>query len=96
MCVITCREAQSRVPLDHVPTAQANAADSRLAATDFGEMTLWWGIWFLSIAVLRDGYWVSVVSPLFVMLLILKGSGVPMQETQVRCLVYLSPATSRH
>jgi steroid 5-alpha reductase family enzyme len=48
----------------------------------FGEMTLWWGIWFLCIALLRDGYWVSVVSPLFVMLLILKGSGVPMQEKQ--------------
>ena len=33
--------------------------------------------------ILRDGYWASIVSPLFVMLLILKGSGVPLQEKQV-------------
>lgn len=48
----------------------------------FGEMTLWWGIWFLCIPAMRDGYWASIASPLFVMLLILKGSGVPMQEKQ--------------
>lgn len=45
---------------------------------------MWWGIWFLCIAKLRDGYWVSIVSPLFVMLLLFKGSGIPMQEKQVR------------
>lgn len=33
--------------------------------------------------ILRDGYWASIASPLFVMLLILKGSGVPLQEKQV-------------
>mmetsp|Transcript_17701 Transcript_17701/g.53238 ORF Transcript_17701/g.53238 Transcript_17701/m.53238 type:complete len:303 (-) Transcript_17701:471-1379(-) len=48
----------------------------------FGEMTMWWGIWFLCIPVYHDGYWAAIASPLFVMLLILKGSGVPMQEKQ--------------
>ena len=33
--------------------------------------------------ILTKGYWASVISPLFVMLLILKGSGVPLQEKQV-------------
>ena len=33
--------------------------------------------------ILQDGYWASIASPLFVMLLILKGSGVPLQEKQV-------------
>mmetsp|Transcript_17704 Transcript_17704/g.53248 ORF Transcript_17704/g.53248 Transcript_17704/m.53248 type:complete len:105 (-) Transcript_17704:471-785(-) len=45
-------------------------------------MTMWWGIWFLCIPVYHDGYWAAIASPLFVMLLILKGSGVPMQEKQ--------------
>ena len=48
-----------------------------------GEITLWWGIWILCIPALSKGYWATVVSPLFVMLLILKGSGVPLQEKQV-------------
>jgi steroid 5-alpha reductase family enzyme len=53
-------------------------------------MTLWWGIWFLCVAKLHDGYWVSIVSPLFVMLLLFKGSGIPMQEKQV--LMALHPS----
>lgn len=57
--------------------------EGRAAPADFGEMTLWWGIWFLCVAKLHDGYWVSIVSPLFVMLLLFKGSGIPMQEKQV-------------
>ncbi len=65
------------------PQYQTPSDDPFFCPADFGEMTLWWGIWFLCIALLREGYWVSIVSPLFVMLLILKGSGVPMQEKQV-------------
>lgn len=49
-----------------------------------GEISLWWGIWILCTPVLSKGYWATVASPLFVMLLILKGSGVPLQEKQVR------------
>ena len=42
-----------------------------------------WGIWIMCTVILRKGYWASIASPLFVMLLILKGSGVPLQEKQV-------------
>lgn len=35
------------------------------------------------IVLLLHRYWAAIASPLFVMLLILKGSGVPMQEKQV-------------
>lgn len=49
-----------------------------------GEITLWWGIWFLCIPAMRSGYWATIVSPLFVMLIILKGSGVPLQEKQAK------------
>ena len=48
-----------------------------------GEITLWWGIWILCTPALAKGYWATIASPLFVMLLILKGSGVPLQEKQV-------------
>ena len=48
----------------------------------FGEILQWWGIWLMCIAVLRGAYWVSVVSPLFTMLLTLGVSGIPMQEKQ--------------
>jgi hypothetical protein len=45
--------------------------------------------------ILRDGYWASIASPLFVMLLILKGSGVPLQEKQVilHCAAQIHSAT---
>ena len=42
-----------------------------------------WGIWIMCTVILHKGYWASIASPLFVMLLILKGSGVPLQEKQV-------------
>ena len=42
-----------------------------------------WGIWIMCTVILQHGYWASIASPLFVMLLILKGSGVPLQEKQV-------------
>ncbi|KAK9801995.1 hypothetical protein WJX73_007868 [Symbiochloris irregularis] len=48
----------------------------------FGEILQWWGIWLMCIAALTGAYWVSVVSPLFTMLLTLGVSGVPMQEKQ--------------
>lgn len=35
------------------------------------------------VVLLLRRYWAAIASPLFVMLLILKGSGVPMQEKQV-------------
>lgn len=49
-----------------------------------GEMLVWWGLWLLAIPVLSGGYWVCVISPLFVMGLILFVSGVPLQEKQAQ------------
>lgn len=49
----------------------------------FGEMTLWWGIWLLAAPSFgRTGAWATVAGPLFVMLLLLKVSGIPLQEQQ--------------
>jgi hypothetical protein len=42
-------------------------------------MMIWWGIWLLCIPVLEGGYWVCVVSPVFLMILLLSVSGVPLQ-----------------
>lgn len=47
-------------------------------------MLVWWGIWLLAVPVLSGGYWLCVVSPLFVMALILFVSGVPLQEKQAQ------------
>ena len=49
-----------------------------------GEILQWWGLWLLSIAVLSGGYWVCIISPLFLMCLLLFVSGVPLQEKQAR------------
>ncbi|BDA48013.1 hypothetical protein COCOBI_11-2700 [Coccomyxa sp. Obi] len=49
-----------------------------------GEMLVWWGLWLISIPVLEGGYWVCVVSPLFLMFLLLFVSGVPLQEKQAQ------------
>lgn len=46
----------------------------------FGEITLWTGIAILAIPVLGGWRWVTLVSPLFVFLLITRVSGVPMLE----------------
>ncbi|CAL5223231.1 g5710 [Coccomyxa viridis] len=49
-----------------------------------GEILQWWGLWLLSIAVLSGGYWVCIISPLFLMCLLLFVSGVPLQEKQAK------------
>jgi steroid 5-alpha reductase family enzyme len=49
-----------------------------------GEMLVWVGLWLLAIPALHGGYWACVVSPLFVMGLILFVSGVPLQEKQAQ------------
>ena len=44
----------------------------------FGEVVLWWGIWFLS---LSTSYGlISLISPITITFLILKVSGIPMLE----------------
>ena len=44
----------------------------------FGEVTLWWGIWLITLAV--PGGWMTVIGPLTLTFLILKVSGIPMLE----------------
>lgn len=48
-----------------------------------GEMTLWWGLWLLAMPTFgRSGAWATVVGPIFVAALLLKVSGIPLQEAQ--------------
>lgn len=50
-----------------------------------GEMTLWWGIWLLAVPSFgRTGAWATILGPCFVALLLLKVSGIPLQEAQAR------------
>ena len=44
----------------------------------FGEVTLWWGIWLMTLSL--PGGWLTIVGPLTITILILKVSGIPMLE----------------
>lgn len=46
----------------------------------FGEMTLWWGIFFISLEVLDKSQYLAILSPIFVFCLIYFVSGVGMLE----------------
>lgn len=46
----------------------------------FGEITLWVGVAVIALPVLRGWQWVTLISPVFVTLLITQVSGVPMLE----------------
>ena len=46
----------------------------------FGEITLWLGMAVLAVPVLSGWQWVTLVSPLFVTLLLTRVSGIPMLE----------------
>jgi len=46
----------------------------------FGEITLWLGVAIITLPVLRGWQWVTLISPVFVYLLITRISGVPMLE----------------
>ena len=46
----------------------------------FGEILLWVGVAVVALPVLRGWQWVALISPLFVALLLLRVSGVPMLE----------------
>lgn len=48
----------------------------------FGEITLWIGVAIIALPVLRGWTWVTLISPVFVALLITRVSGVPMLEKQ--------------
>jgi steroid 5-alpha reductase family enzyme len=46
----------------------------------FGEITLWIGVALIALPVLRGWQWVTLVSPVFVFLLLTRVSGVPLLE----------------
>ncbi|KQR80083.1 hypothetical protein ASF98_19235 [Arthrobacter sp. Leaf337] len=46
----------------------------------FGEITLWLGVAIIALPVLQGWQWAALVSPVFVILLLTKGSGVPPLE----------------
>ncbi|MFO7942809.1 MAG: DUF1295 domain-containing protein [Anaerolineales bacterium] len=48
----------------------------------FGEIMLWIGVAIIAVPVLRGWQWVTMISPVFVTLLLTRVSGVPMLEKQ--------------
>lgn len=44
----------------------------------FGELTMWWGIWLLSVGM--SGWWVALIGPLTISFLLRYVSGVPLAE----------------
>lgn len=46
----------------------------------FGEITLWVGVMIIALPVLRGWQWVTLISPIFVTLLLTRISGVPLLE----------------
>jgi steroid 5-alpha reductase family enzyme len=46
----------------------------------FGEIVLWIGVFIVAVPTLRGWQWVTIVSPLFVILLLTRVSGVPLLE----------------
>jgi steroid 5-alpha reductase family enzyme len=46
----------------------------------FGEITLWIGVAFIALPILRGWQWVTMISPVFVTLLLTRISGIPLLE----------------
>ena len=48
----------------------------------FGEIVLWIGVAIIALPVLRGWQWVTLISPVFIIILLTRISGVPMLETR--------------
>lgn len=48
----------------------------------FGEVTQWWGLWIIALAV--NNGWIGLISPMTITFLILKVSGIPMLEKKMQ------------
>ncbi len=48
----------------------------------FGEITLWIGVMLIAVPVLQNWQWIALISPIFVILLLTKVSGIPMLEAR--------------
>ena len=46
-----------------------------------GEIILWWGVFIMSVMILRGAKWAAVVSPVFVTVILIFGSGIPPLES---------------
>ena len=48
----------------------------------FGEIVLWFGIMIIAIPVLQGWQWIALISPIFVTILLMRVSGVPLLENR--------------
>ncbi|HNT30722.1 MAG TPA: DUF1295 domain-containing protein, partial [bacterium] len=48
----------------------------------FGEVTLWWGLWFISLATANS--MLGIIGPLTISFLIIKVSGIPLLEKAMK------------
>jgi steroid 5-alpha reductase family enzyme len=46
----------------------------------FGEASMWWGIWLISLSVIPELWYLTIASPLLITFLLTKVSGIPMLE----------------
>ena len=68
-----------------VPPGPVGAADpGRRHPNYFGEIVLWTGIAIIALPVLSGWRWVTLISPVFVTVLLTRVSGLPMLERRAQ------------